>query len=70
MVEAYALVAAPSDTTDRSNTRLRRVVSMSDIQQYLLDYDRNKKEATATAQRSATRMCGVWEGQCGLRADV
>jgi DNA repair/transcription protein MET18/MMS19 len=29
---------------------------MSDIQQYLLDYDRNKKEATATAQRSANRM--------------
>lgn len=31
---------------------------MSDIQQYLLDYDKNKKEATATAQRSATR---EWE---------
>ncbi|KAF2681883.1 ARM repeat-containing protein [Lentithecium fluviatile CBS 122367] len=29
---------------------------MSDIQQYLLDYDRNKKEASATAQRSATRL--------------
>jgi hypothetical protein len=29
---------------------------MSDIQQYLLDFDKNKKEATATAQRSATRM--------------
>jgi DNA repair/transcription protein MET18/MMS19 len=29
---------------------------MSDIQQYLLDFDRNKKEATTTAQRSATRM--------------
>ncbi|KAF1842703.1 ARM repeat-containing protein [Cucurbitaria berberidis CBS 394.84] len=29
---------------------------MSDIQQYLLDHDRNKKEATATAQRSATRL--------------
>jgi DNA repair/transcription protein MET18/MMS19 len=43
---------------------------MSDIQQYLLDYDRNKKEATATAQRSANRMCGVREGQLGSRADV
>ncbi|CAN9135905.1 unnamed protein product [Alternaria alternata] len=29
---------------------------MSDIQQYLLDFDRNKKEATTTAQRSATRL--------------
>ncbi|CAO2656619.1 Nn.00g054220.m01.CDS01 [Neocucurbitaria sp. VM-36] len=29
---------------------------MSDIQQYLLDYDRNKKEATTTAERSATRL--------------
>ncbi|RYN26544.1 hypothetical protein AA0112_g8253 [Alternaria arborescens] len=29
---------------------------MSDIQQYLLDFDRNKKEATNTAQRSATRL--------------
>jgi hypothetical protein len=29
---------------------------MSDIQQYLLDYDRNRTEATATAQRSAARM--------------
>ncbi|KAF2133017.1 ARM repeat-containing protein [Dothidotthia symphoricarpi CBS 119687] len=29
---------------------------MSDIQQYLLDHDRNRKEATATAQRSATRL--------------
>ncbi|KAF2035978.1 ARM repeat-containing protein [Setomelanomma holmii] len=29
---------------------------MSDIQQYLLDYDRNKKEAVETAQRSATRL--------------
>ncbi|EAT87854.2 hypothetical protein SNOG_04094 [Parastagonospora nodorum SN15] len=29
---------------------------MSDIQQYLLDYDRNKKEATETAQKSATRL--------------
>ncbi|KAJ4406667.1 hypothetical protein N0V91_004357 [Didymella pomorum] len=29
---------------------------MSDIQQYLLDYDRNKKEATATAQRSANQL--------------
>lgn len=36
---------------------------MSDIQQYLLDYDRNKKEATETAQRSATReFCLV--GRC------
>ena len=69
MVEAYALVAAPSDTTDRSNTRLRRVVSMSDIQQYLLDYDRNKKEASATAQRSANRMCGDLEGHDGTKAD-
>jgi hypothetical protein len=33
--------------------------NMSDIQQYLLDFDRNKKEATATAQRSATRMYEV-----------
>ncbi|KAL6703041.1 hypothetical protein ACN47E_010248 [Coniothyrium glycines] len=29
---------------------------MSDIQQYLLDSDRNKKEAALTAQRSATRL--------------
>lgn len=29
---------------------------MSDIQQYLLDFDRSKKEATATAKQSATRM--------------
>ncbi|KAJ4322015.1 hypothetical protein N0V94_002594 [Neodidymelliopsis sp. IMI 364377] len=29
---------------------------MSDIQQYLLDYDRNKKEASATAQRSANQL--------------
>ncbi|KAH8732914.1 MMS19 nucleotide excision repair protein-like protein [Phaeosphaeriaceae sp. PMI808] len=29
---------------------------MSDIQQYLLDYDKNKKDATETAQRSATRL--------------
>ncbi|CBX95733.1 hypothetical protein IAQ61_004566 [Plenodomus lingam] len=29
---------------------------MSDIQQYLLDYDKNKTEATATAQQSATRL--------------
>jgi hypothetical protein len=28
---------------------------MSDIQRYLLDYDRNKKDASATAQASATR---------------
>jgi hypothetical protein len=28
---------------------------MSDIQQYLLDYDRNKKEASAVAHTSATR---------------
>jgi DNA repair/transcription protein MET18/MMS19 len=36
---------------------------MSDIQQYLLDHDRNKKEATETAQRSAARMFafgGAW----------
>ena len=42
---------------------------MSDIQQYLLDYDRNKKEASATAQRSANRECGVLEGQHGMKAD-
>lgn len=42
---------------------------MSDIQQYLLDYDRNKTEATATAQRSANRMCGGLEGQQGTMAD-
>jgi hypothetical protein len=30
-------------------------VSMSDIQRYLLDYDKSKKDATATAQQSATR---------------
>jgi hypothetical protein len=36
----------------------RRVVIMSDIQQYLLDYDRNKKEATETAQKSAARTFG------------
>lgn len=35
---------------------------MSDIQQYLLDYDRNKKEATATAQGSATRMYDLSAG--------
>ena len=29
---------------------------MSDIQQYLLDVDRDKKAATETAQRIATRM--------------
>ncbi|KAF2627746.1 ARM repeat-containing protein [Macroventuria anomochaeta] len=29
---------------------------MSDIQQYLLGYDRNKKEASATAQHSANRL--------------
>ncbi|KAJ4296208.1 hypothetical protein N0V90_006253 [Kalmusia sp. IMI 367209] len=29
---------------------------MSDIQQYLLDYDRNKREATQVAQKSATRL--------------
>lgn len=29
---------------------------MSDIQQYLLDYDKNKTEATATAQQSAARL--------------
>jgi hypothetical protein len=39
-------------------------VIMSDIQQYLLDYDRNRKEATETAQKSATRMFGGawWDG--------
>ena len=42
---------------------------MSDIQQYLLDYDRNKKEATATAQRSADRMWGNLEGLDGMKAD-
>lgn len=42
---------------------------MSDIQQYLLDYDRNKKEASATAQRSANRECGHLEGQIGIKAD-
>jgi hypothetical protein len=38
---------------------------MSDIQQYLLDYDRNKKEATETAQKSATRTFGGvwWDGR-------
>jgi hypothetical protein len=40
-----------------------RVASMSDIQQFLLDYDRNRKEATATAQRSAARMYGLWRGR-------
>ncbi|XPS93767.1 hypothetical protein M3J09_003108 [Ascochyta lentis] len=29
---------------------------MSDIQQYLLDYDRDKREASATAQRSANQL--------------
>ncbi|KAF2463023.1 ARM repeat-containing protein [Lindgomyces ingoldianus] len=29
---------------------------MSDIQQYLLDYDRNKRDASAVAQQSATRL--------------
>ena len=28
---------------------------MSDIRQYLLDHDKNKKEATAVAQQSAAR---------------
>lgn len=42
---------------------------MSDIQQYLLDYDRNKKEASATAQRSANRECGDLEGQHETKAD-
>jgi hypothetical protein len=42
---------------------------MSDIQQYLLDYDRNKKEATATAQRSANRTWGNLEGHHGMKAD-
>lgn len=39
-----------------------RAVRMSDIQQYLLDYDRNKTEATLTAQRSATRMLEALAG--------
>jgi predicted Ser/Thr protein kinase len=39
-----------------------RGVIMSDIQQYLLDFDRSKKEATETAQRSATRMYELLEG--------
>lgn len=47
----------------------RRVASMSDIQQYLLDYDRNKKEASATAQRSANRKCGAVEGHNRTKAD-
>lgn len=42
---------------------------MSDIQQYLLDYDRDKNEATATAQRSADRMCGDMEGHDETKAD-
>lgn len=42
---------------------------MSDIQQYLLDYDRNKQEATATAQRSANRMSWDLEGHDGAQAD-
>ncbi|KAF2109339.1 RNAPII transcription regulator C-terminal-domain-containing protein [Lophiotrema nucula] len=29
---------------------------MSNIQQYLLDYDRNKREASATAEKTATRL--------------
>jgi hypothetical protein len=42
-----------------------RPVSMSDIQQYLLDYDRNRTEATATAHRSAARTCDtLWRGMC------
>jgi hypothetical protein len=57
---------APFDTP---TTTPRRVASMSDIQQYLLDYDRNKKEASATAQRSANRMCEGSEGQGGMSAD-
>jgi DNA repair/transcription protein MET18/MMS19 len=28
---------------------------MSDIQQFLLEYDRNKREATQVAQKSSTR---------------
>lgn len=31
-------------------------VSMSDIQQFLLDYDRNRREASEVARQSATRM--------------
>lgn len=61
-MEARALDAASSDSTEQHSNR---VVSMSDIQQYLLDYDRNKKEASATAQRSANRTCGDWRGRTG-----
>jgi hypothetical protein len=41
----------------------RTTVRMSDIQQYLLDYDKNKKEASATAQASATRELSREEGR-------
>lgn len=34
-------------------------VSMSDIQQYLLDYDRDKNDASAVAQASATRTSSI-----------
>ena len=32
---------------------------MSDIQLYLLEFDKNKKEATGIAQQSATRMSNL-----------
>lgn len=60
------LAAVAFDTPPRL---VRRVASMSDIQHYLLDYDRNKTEATATAQRSANRAYSGLEGQGGMDAD-
>ena len=42
----------------------KHCVSMSDIQQFLLDYDRNKREASQVAQKSATRML-----ECALSGD-
>ena len=52
-----------SDGSQHAAFAPRRVANMSDIQQFLLDYDRNRKEATATAQRSAARMYGLWRGR-------
>jgi len=58
-VIAGSLQLSESRAFEAPNNTLRypgRDEKMSDIQQYLLDFDRNKKEATTTAQRSATRM--------------
>ena len=58
-------LSEPRAQRQSSSRYPRRVAIMSDIQQYLLDYDRNKKEATETAQRSAARTLGGtwWDGR-------